>query len=82
MTQRPSTRTLPARAGMWVASLAALLAAIPAHASFLQGDTLAKVANVMAIVSAGPIKPPASQVLRTFKTTTLSPACKVPEGSW
>ncbi len=50
MTQRPSTRTLPARAGMWVASLAALLAAIPAHASFLQGDTLAKVANVMAIV--------------------------------
>ena len=50
MTQRPSTRTLPARAGMCVASLAALLAAIPAHASFLQGDTLAKVANVMAIV--------------------------------
>ena len=50
MTQRPSTRTLPARAGMCVASLAALLAAIPAHASFLQGDTLAKVANVMAIM--------------------------------
>ena len=50
MTQRPSTSTLPARAGMLAASLAALLAAIPAHASFLHGDTLAKAANVLAIV--------------------------------
>jgi CBS domain containing-hemolysin-like protein len=50
MTQQPSTSSLPTRIGMLVASLAALLAAIPAHASFMQGDTLAKAANVMAIV--------------------------------
>ncbi len=50
MTQRLSTSALPARAGRLAASLAALLAAIPAHASFLHGDTLAKAANVMAIV--------------------------------
>ncbi|MBK7903383.1 MAG: DUF3302 domain-containing protein [Proteobacteria bacterium] len=31
-------------------SLAALLAALPAHASFLQGDALAKAANVIALV--------------------------------
>ncbi len=35
---------------MLVASLAALLAALPAHASFMQGETLAKAANVIAIV--------------------------------
>ena len=38
------------RPGRLVASLAALLAALPAHASFMQGDTLAKAANVLAIV--------------------------------
>jgi CBS domain containing-hemolysin-like protein len=38
------------RVGALAASLAALLAAVPAHASFLQGDTLAKAANVIAIV--------------------------------
>jgi CBS domain containing-hemolysin-like protein len=38
------------RPGLLVASLAALLAALPAHASFLHGDTLAKAANVLAIV--------------------------------
>jgi CBS domain containing-hemolysin-like protein len=32
------------------ASLAALLAAAPAHASFLHGETLAKAANVIALV--------------------------------
>jgi CBS domain containing-hemolysin-like protein len=50
MTLRLSTRTLPARVGTLCASLAALLAAMPAHASFMQGETLAKAANVMAIV--------------------------------
>ncbi len=38
------------RLGRLVASLAALLAAMPAHASFMQGETLAKAANVLAIV--------------------------------
>ena len=38
------------RLGLLVASLAALLAALPAHASFMQGETLAKAANVLAIV--------------------------------
>jgi CBS domain containing-hemolysin-like protein len=50
MTHLPSTRALAARVGLLVASLAALLAALPAHASFLQGDALAKAANVVAIV--------------------------------
>ncbi len=50
MTHFPSTRALRTRVGLLVASLAALLAAMPAHASFLHGDTLAKVANVIAIV--------------------------------
>ena len=50
MTHLPSNRTLPARIGLRVASLAALLAALPAHASFLQGDALAKAANVIALV--------------------------------
>ena len=38
------------RLGLLVASLAALLAAMPAHASFMQGETLAKAANVLAII--------------------------------
>ena len=38
------------RLGRLIASLAALLAAMPAHASFMQGETLAKAANVLAIV--------------------------------
>ena len=50
MTQLPSTRTTRTRPGLLVASLASLLAALPAHASFLHGDTLAKAANVLAIV--------------------------------
>jgi hypothetical protein len=50
MNQSPSSR-LP-RHGLATAALAlsALFAALPAHASFLSGDTLAKAANVIAIV--------------------------------
>jgi len=50
MSQRPSTSSRPARIGLLLASLAALLAAAPAQASFMQGETLAKAANVLAIV--------------------------------
>jgi CBS domain containing-hemolysin-like protein len=50
MTQFTSDRTARIRLGLLAASLAALLAALPAHASFLHGETLAKVANVIAIV--------------------------------
>jgi CBS domain containing-hemolysin-like protein len=50
MSQRPSTSSMPTRIGLLFASLAALLAAAPAHASFMQGETLAKAANVLAIV--------------------------------
>ena len=50
MTPLPSTRTALTRVGRLLASLAALLAALPAHASFMQGETLAKAANVLAIV--------------------------------
>jgi CBS domain containing-hemolysin-like protein len=50
MTQLPSTTTARTRLGLLVASLAAMLAALPAHASFMQGETLAKAANVIAIV--------------------------------
>jgi CBS domain containing-hemolysin-like protein len=50
MTHTPSTSTARMRIGRLVASLAALLAALPVHASFMQGDTLAKAANVLAIV--------------------------------
>lgn len=47
-----STATSPAlkRPGLLVATAAALLAALPAHASLLQGETLAKAADVLAIV--------------------------------
>jgi CBS domain containing-hemolysin-like protein len=50
MSQRRSTSSAQARIGLRLASLAALLAAMPAHASFMQGETLAKAANVLAIV--------------------------------
>jgi len=50
MTQTPSIRSARTRLCLLVASLAALLAALPAHASFMQGETLAKAANVLAIV--------------------------------
>jgi heme/copper-type cytochrome/quinol oxidase subunit 2 len=50
MTPRLSHGTAAARLYALVASLGALLAAMPAHASFLQGETLAKAANVIAIV--------------------------------
>jgi len=50
MIPLPSNRAVPTRIGLLVASLAALLAAMPAHASFMQGETLAKAANVLAIV--------------------------------
>jgi CBS domain containing-hemolysin-like protein len=50
MTPLPSTRTAPTRAGRLLASLVALLAALPAQASFMHGETLAKAANVLAIV--------------------------------
>ena len=50
MIPLPSTRAVLTRIGPLVASLGALLAAAPAHASFMQGETLAKAANVLAIV--------------------------------
>jgi CBS domain containing-hemolysin-like protein len=50
MSQRPAASRLTARIGLRLASLTALLAAVPAHASFMQGETLAKAANVLAIV--------------------------------
>ena len=50
MTPLPSTRTARRAWARLLASLAALLAALPAHASFMQGETLAKAANVLAIV--------------------------------
>jgi hypothetical protein len=43
-------RNLQARVRLLVAALAALLASVPAHASFMSGETLAKAANVIAIV--------------------------------
>jgi hypothetical protein len=47
----PTTaRSARARLGLLAASLVALLTSLPAHASFMQGETLAKAANVIAIV--------------------------------
>jgi len=40
----------PASAARALAAVGALLAALPAHASFLSGDALAKAANVIAII--------------------------------
>jgi CBS domain containing-hemolysin-like protein len=50
MSQQYSTNTAPMRVALWVASLGALFAAMPAYASFMHGETLAKAANVIAIV--------------------------------
>jgi CBS domain containing-hemolysin-like protein len=49
MSRRPSAKTTTA-IGRAAAALAMLFAALPANASFLQGETLAKVANVIALV--------------------------------
>src|SRR5512143_90617 len=49
MSRRPSAKTTTA-IGRAAAVLAMLFATLPAYASFLQGETLAKVANVIAIV--------------------------------
>jgi CBS domain containing-hemolysin-like protein len=50
MTMKQEASSGPAANGWRVAAaaLAALLAATPAHASFMQGETLAKAANVIA----------------------------------
>ena len=50
MIQQPLTRSGAARLSALASSLAALLAALPAQASFMQGETLEKAANVIAIV--------------------------------
>ena len=50
MTQRSSWETAPKGWRMATAALLALLVATPAHASFMQGETLAKAANVIAWV--------------------------------
>ena len=50
MIQQPFTRSGAARLSALATSLAALLAALPAQASFMQGETLEKAANVIAIV--------------------------------
>jgi CBS domain containing-hemolysin-like protein len=50
MTRRSSTQAGPPRWRTVATTVAALLAAAPAYASFLQGDALAKAANVMAWV--------------------------------
>ena len=49
MSQQPATGIRSTRVGRRLVSLVALLVALPAHASFLQGDALAKVANGIAI---------------------------------
>ena len=50
MHHQSLSRLNSARLQALATSLAALLAALPAHASLLSGDTLAKAANVIAIV--------------------------------
>jgi len=47
MSQRPSTRSLPTRIGLLVASMAALIVATPAHASHGSPETVAKIADVL-----------------------------------
>ena len=48
--QQPVTRSGTARLSALATALAALIAALPAQASFMQGETLEKAANVIAIV--------------------------------
>jgi CBS domain containing-hemolysin-like protein len=50
MIQRSTAGVTAARRHALAALPAALLAALPAHASFMSGDTLAKAANVIALV--------------------------------
>jgi CBS domain containing-hemolysin-like protein len=50
MIQQSPSRSIFARLHALMTSLAALVAALPAQASFLSGDALAKAANVIAIV--------------------------------
>ena len=50
MLHQSNSRSTSARLHALATSLAMLLAALPAHASFLSGDALAKAANVIAIV--------------------------------
>jgi CBS domain containing-hemolysin-like protein len=50
MVQHRFTRTTAARLLASATALAALLIALPAQASFMQGETLEKAANVIAIV--------------------------------
>ncbi len=50
MIPLPNAKSACARLGLRAASLVALLTSLPAHASFLQGETLAKAANILAIV--------------------------------
>ena len=49
MSQKPAAGFRTTRVGLCVASLVALFVALPVHASFLHGETLAKVANGIAI---------------------------------
>jgi CBS domain containing-hemolysin-like protein len=50
MISSPIARSALTRLGLLAVTVAALLTSLPAHASFLQGETLAKAANVLAIV--------------------------------
>jgi len=50
MNSMPCNRAVSVRSGLLGASLTALLEAAPAHASFMQGETLAKAADALAIV--------------------------------
>ena len=50
MIQQVPKRSAKAQLVAFATSLAALLAALPAQASFMQGETLEKAANVIAIV--------------------------------
>ena len=50
MISPTTARSARVRIGLLAASLGALLTSLPAYASFMQGETLAKAANVIAIV--------------------------------
>jgi CBS domain containing-hemolysin-like protein len=47
MSQRPAASRLATRIGLLLASLTALLAAVPAHSSHGSPETVAKIANVL-----------------------------------